>query len=104
MNDKIAKSASYDSRNENEKNEMKVERSSDRRGSGGGDAEPYVESVCRVHVLPSGERCGVCMGMDIVQGRCGGVFVIDESGPVIMEAGQGGTTRGGTVGGDERRR
>ena len=42
--------------------------------------------------------------MDIVQGRCGGVFVIDESGPVVMEAGQGGTTRGGTVGGDERRR
>lgn len=42
--------------------------------------------------------------MDIVQGRCGGVFVIDESGPVVMEAGQGATTRGGTVGGDERRR
>ncbi len=88
-----------------ERMKMKIERSSDRRGWGGGDAEPYVERVCRVHVLPShGEWCGVCMGMDIVQGRCGGVFVIDESGPVVMEAGQGATTRGGTVGGDERRR
>ena len=41
--------------------------------------------------------------MDIVQGRCGGVFVIDESGPVVMEEGRWETTRGGTVGGDKRR-
>ena len=53
---------------------------------------PSREVLCRgvPFFVPShGEWGGVCMGMDIVSGWCGGVFVIDESGPVVHG---GGTT------------
>ncbi len=51
--------------------------------------------------------CTVAWGMGwgvygdgFVPGWCGGVFVIDESGPVVMEEGR---RRGGTVGGEKGR-
>ena len=64
------------------------------RGSRGGMPNPIRRErfLCRgvPFFVPShGEWGGVCMGMDIVSGWCGGVFVIDESGPVVHG---GGTT------------
>ena len=67
--------------------------------------EPYTVErgvSCVFH----GEWGGVCMGMgmDIVPGWCGGVVVIDESGPVVMEEGRRrGGTRGEARGGEARR-
>ena len=65
-------------------------------------------AVCRVYVF-HGEWGGVCMGMGMDIGRpggwCGGVVVIDESGPVVVEKGRrrGGGTRGEARRGNARR-
>lgn len=82
------------------------------RGSRGGMPNPTPSipssAVCRVYVF-HGEWGGVCMGMGMDIGRpggwCGGVVVIDESGPVVVEKGRrrGGGTRGEARRGNARR-
>ena len=82
------------------------------RGSRGGMPNPTPSipssAVCRVYVF-HGEWGGVCMGMGMDIGRpggwCGGVVVIDESGPVVVEKGRrrGGGTRGEARRGHARR-